>query len=739
MRLTSIEIEGYRSINQKVKFICDPQVTVVLGANDHGKSNLLSAIRHLNADLSFDEDRDLNWDCAANPTALPHITYELSLDAHEQAALQPQFSKSARDKFVASYLINCQNALDALPVPTEEKDSSAYCHAIIDLIEARYVQENGNVDNALTKGLSEAVERANVARRSFADATKKRASAEADFEKATATGDAEAAKEPKALLDAATLEAKNAGHEASKATFHGYLTQAADLVKKGHYKSKLKEELAGLLQRIIPKSIAVERKGTRGGLHVILPPELDDATIEAVLVSRLPRVELIGPVDKLADSVDRNDISNTDFEFMRGVFYYAGLTKESWDTIFDQNDRTARQLEAASVRLNETLQKSWSQGKELGFKLQHSAGAKIELYISDPVVKDRYVRASRRSTGFTHFFTLKTILYSRQTESPARSYIWLFDEPGLYLHPNGQHDLLQVLETLAISNQIIYSTHSLFMINKNYPIRHRLILKTGAGTLIDGKPYVAQWKSAIDSLGLALPGTILFATKVLLVEGDSDPIFLHSIFLKLIELGFLKSDLNALGIISTGESKNTDALIRILIDTPMKPEIAAIFDGDDGGRARQKNLAKLLKAHGIANISLKEGTTIEDHLPSTEKIFIPAVARYVAKVSGKNEREILAALQTSFGEKFAGVKPENSAGLAAWSRSTSKEIAQLSSEPSSVGIAREYALALADTPTEVLKEATIERAIELSEWVTKTLNLPDQVLEQQTIVMVTPR
>ncbi|MDD5147369.1 MAG: AAA family ATPase [Candidatus Daviesbacteria bacterium] len=43
----------------------------------------------------------------------------------------------------------------------------------------------------------------------------------------------------------------------------------------------------------------------------------------------------------------------------------------------------------------------------------------------------------------------------------------LLDQPGDKLFPGGQKDLVRILETLGKNNQIIYSTHSPFMISKN--------------------------------------------------------------------------------------------------------------------------------------------------------------------------------------------------------------------------------------------------------------------------------
>ena len=87
MRLNSVKIEGFRSIKESLTLHCDPRVTVVLGANDHGKSNILEAIRYLNADQKFDADKDLNWDCAKSQETLPHIEFNLELGDDDKAAV----------------------------------------------------------------------------------------------------------------------------------------------------------------------------------------------------------------------------------------------------------------------------------------------------------------------------------------------------------------------------------------------------------------------------------------------------------------------------------------------------------------------------------------------------------------------------------------------------------------------------------------------------------------------------
>ncbi len=315
--------------------------------------------------------------------------------------------------------------------------------------------------------------------------------------------------------------------------------------------------------------------------------------------ANMPRVELIKARDNVPDATTLAALKTEDQEFMRGIFYYAGLDEDEFSGLFTQTDATLMRLENASEELNTTLRANWSQGADLQFRLVHDSKTdNIVLRIKDPSVSERLVRASQRSSGFTHFFTLKTVLNSRQKEHPANSYIFLFDEPGIYLHPSGQYDLLQVLEAIGCQNQLVYSTHSLFMLNKTFPGRHRLILKTNDGTKIDGKPYVGRWASALEALGLSLTGTILFAQYILMTEGDSDPMYLPAVLQKLVALNEADIDLNAFSVISTETSRNTDALIRILSEGNPPPKLAVLVDGDEGGKAETERRPPDLEGEG---------------------------------------------------------------------------------------------------------------------------------------------
>ena len=73
-------------------------------------------------------------------------------------------------------------------------------------------------------------------------------------------------------------------------------------------------------------------------------------------------------------------------------------------------------------------------------------------------------------------------IVSKTNSSDIENYIILIDEPGVYLHVNAQKEVLTLFEDLAAkNNQIIYTTHSPFMIYENKPYRTRMIIKDENG------------------------------------------------------------------------------------------------------------------------------------------------------------------------------------------------------------------------------------------------------------------
>ena len=812
MRLTRVELEGYRSIKKTLSLHIDRKATVLLGANDHGKSNVLASLQHLNADKPFEEDQDLNWDFTGRESEFPRVLFEFELTEEEKSAIQDAENHARWETFTeeAGEIARSQHesALEQQILAEQRLAASLETQANADSsLEAAIAERNANSSNA---DLKQAVVAARTAART-AKRDQKRATGdlekakeavqltEARFRrvqihqleeaaiqageppeyarnsrlKAARTKLAEMQEEMTASQEAssqaqlklqATMASGNtkarelAENRASAAalvvkTFESAFTEqqliieriagltTADLESSSSAPSifgleaikdmRLGEEVTLFTPETTPNFVQFQRLGLTGDLDIIQPEGLR-GRFEPLLRQWLPRVELIRPVATLPDHMTLAELEedNMGAWFMRGIFYYAGLERAEWPSLFAQSLLTSRKLREAGKRLDATLKENWAQGRELEFRLiQDSVEERINLQLADPTVSETDVWVSKRSSGFTHFFSLKTIMFAREQEANASNYIWLFDEPGVYLHPDGQHDLLQVIETLSQAHQVIYSTHSLFMLNKNHPIRHRLIYKSESGTKIDEKPYRTRWRPAMHAIGLSLPGTVLFASNVLLVEGDSDPIFINTILQVLSERGDIDRDLNSFAAIATTESKNADALVRILSESEPIPKMAFLFDNDRGGRERGDRTKELARNHSIPIIFLPDkNSTIEDYLPGGDQKFVKAAAKYVSKLSGKDENELEAQLLES-----AKCAQEHS--MVEEVLLAAKAAADLDEKPSKLGIAREYALLMEEKGDYgCLAPGSLARARQFAECIFADLPLDTQTLTQDRIV-----
>jgi putative ATP-dependent endonuclease of OLD family len=121
-------------------------------------------------------------------------------------------------------------------------------------------------------------------------------------------------------------------------------------------------------------------------------------------------------------------------------------------------------------------------------------------------------------------------------------YLFLYEEPELYLHPKGQRNLFDALSFVSKEHQVVVTTHSpLFFGSDSTTTFAKMIKKppTEAGT----KPFAEllpvnlggdlSTKETFQLISFENNNIAFFATDVVLVEGDSDLIALKHIARKL--------------------------------------------------------------------------------------------------------------------------------------------------------------------------------------------------------------
>jgi predicted ATPase len=206
--------------------------------------------------------------------------------------------------------------------------------------------------------------------------------------------------------------------------------------------------------------------------------------------------------------------------------------------------RRKRELENVANAITEDVLNYWTTNKELRVHIditqktepvangQQSVLDELHLRMWD----DRHMLSlpfDERSSGFQWFFSFLAAFSRYEYEDHA--VVILLDEPGLGLHARAQHDFLRFIdERLSAKRQVVYSTHSPFMVQPKRLERARVVEDKGRDT----GSIVTSNVTSIDpdtlfplqgALGYDIAQHLLVTQDNLVVEGSSDFVFLTAI------------------------------------------------------------------------------------------------------------------------------------------------------------------------------------------------------------------
>lgn len=235
---------------------------------------------------------------------------------------------------------------------------------------------------------------------------------------------------------------------------------------------------------------------------------------------------------KISD-LKSNKLEDDSLKTSKALFELADidLSKITNSTDFEQY---ISELEATSNLITEQLFKYWSANKNLRIKFEIDKKMESENLVPyldirvDNLTHMMTLPLKNRSKGFNWFFSF-IVWFSKIQEDKSTDYIILLDEPGLNLHASAQEDLLKFIEDLSKSYQIIYTTHSPFMINSDHLERVRTIVETEKGTHISDTLKESDSNTLFPlqaALGYNLGQNLFISKNNLLVEGPADLLYL---------------------------------------------------------------------------------------------------------------------------------------------------------------------------------------------------------------------
>ncbi|MFD4977659.1 ATP-dependent endonuclease [Streptomyces sp. NPDC058424] len=266
----------------------------------------------------------------------------------------------------------------------------------------------------------------------------------------------------------------------------------------------------------------------------------------------------------------------------------------------DFEERKA-ELEAVSNDITQQVFEYWKQNPDLSVEIdldkttvQQPNGQQAVASHLDIRVRDRRHgftnNFSARSTGFQWFFSFLAAF--SEFENYPHGVVVLLDEPGLSLHGRAQADFLRFInERLAPVAQVIYTTHSPFMVETARLDRVRIVEDRGPDT---GAVVTDEVLSVTDdslfplqaALGYDIAQNLFVGPDNLLVEGTSDYTYLTLISDFLKEAGRTHLD-DRWRILPAGGATNIPAFVA-LIGTSLQATV--LIDSTPAGVAKLKTL-----------------------------------------------------------------------------------------------------------------------------------------------------
>ncbi|WP_392711056.1 AAA family ATPase [Rhizobium ruizarguesonis] len=217
-------------------------------------------------------------------------------------------------------------------------------------------------------------------------------------------------------------------------------------------------------------------------------------------------------------------------------------------------------LQAASNVLTEEILEYWTQNQDIEIRVGVNEGLPDDPapFNTGAVGRARIYNTlhkadtsfSERSAGFTWFFSF-LIKFDRVKKDAKGKVFLLLDEPGLTLHGLAQADLLRYFtEKLAPHHQIVYSTHSPFMVPHDNLMASRIVedlvnvdtrgRRTPTGTIVREDVLKADKDSIFPlqgALGYSLTQSLFVGKHTILVEGPGDILYLQALSSELTKRG----------------------------------------------------------------------------------------------------------------------------------------------------------------------------------------------------------
>ncbi len=262
-------------------------------------------------------------------------------------------------------------------------------------------------------------------------------------------------------------------------------------------------------------------------------------------------------------------------------------TVKKGERVADELTILASSAEAAMTR---KFSEWWLQ-RDHKFRYEFS-GEFFRVWVCDDH-NPAFVELEQRSEGFRYFFSFY-LLFLVEAAASHQNAILLLDEPGLHLHGTAQEKLLEFFDKLAGENEtnVIYTTHSPFMIDGSHLERARAVFEGDNGTAVSADVWPKDKESLFPlqaALGYSICQALFVSKKQVLIEGPTDFLLLAAANNVLATAEKLSPEITLLPV---GGAMNITPFASLLLGHGV--QFAALLDMDDMGQKAKNSLLKLI-------------------------------------------------------------------------------------------------------------------------------------------------
>lgn len=589
MRLTEVEISGYKRLAAKQTMDLDGQLVCIVGPNGAGKSSFLDALVHLTDSKGFDRDEMTRAEHGSVLSPVLRATYVL--EDGDREALSP-----------------IPEAADAMTFSVTKTDADGLRYSVRPY-PARRLDLRERAGKRLTEFLSSKWLEAAAPMEDALDPPIEPTTAELTEQAlAAASSDSQELTEEQTASFGAIRDRLRTIRDGN------HLAEAGDLAEKY---AKFPEDLDKLIERETaphPHQLAINELYGRQPRFVKFERRHRELEAQYDLTGEpeLPVQNLLALAGKSwGDAV--------------GVMESGQAGDPGSKVVF---------LEEANEALKQEFNRAWGQ-TPLTVKLDIDANL-LKLLMS--MQARDYIRIDQHSDGLRQFVALRAFLAAQEGD---QDHVVLIDEAETHLHYDAQADLVGVFEEQEEAAALIYTTHSAGCLPRDIGIGLRGIVPiyrttdTGQEMTDHSEILNGFWfdKKGFSPLLIAM-GASAFAfsaaQKAVVTEGFTDALLLPTLLREACEVSHLSYQLVPdFARTRPGDVPNFDLLAA---------RVAFVADGDQGGIDHVENN---LKPAGVLDEQIvflgdrNSGITLEDLI--YEEVFLSVVNQLIVDPSGQAE------------------------------------------------------------------------------------------------------